>query len=60
MVRKSRERISTLARGCRNTFGIYITFIEGVAGKLLHLHLHFARRLSATNLASLGAKAADS
>jgi hypothetical protein len=34
--------------------GIYIAFIEGVAGKLLHLH--FARRLSATNLASLGAK----
>ena len=30
--------------------GIYIAFIEGVAGKLLHLHLHFARRLSATYL----------
>ena len=28
--------------------GIYIAFIEGVAGKLLHLH--FARRLSATYL----------
>ena len=40
--------------------GIYIAFTERVAGKLLHLHLHFARRLSATNLASLGAKAADS
>ena len=58
---KNREKEFLRLREVAEIFiGIYIAFTEGVGGKLLPLHLHFTRRLSATNLASLGAKAADS
>jgi hypothetical protein len=58
---KNREKEFLRLREVAEIFiGIYIDFTEVVAGKLLHLHLHFTQRLSATNLASLGAKAADS